>query len=429
MFLDPKLLRRITIDITANCNSFCPGCLRRVASDVPRLGLKEGDINPAIQVGHKGNMPLSTVKNIFTPTVMGGLKTLDFNGTFGDCIMHPDLIPILHHIADVSDSQKEQRKANDRNRRTDLWISTNGGVRDKVFWTELGKLASERYNPNNSEVIFALEGTDDKTHQMYRRKVPYEAVLERAQWFMDAGGTAVWQIIEFEHNKHQIPDARKLAEEYGFSRFDIRRSRMAEHISNSLREEAIRTGVMTVAEKETSYEHSGFSKVKKKDMSEGAEHSHTTEAYKEMEVKAKKIVVEKFNDNMDDYANNCSIWCQWGNEGKLQIEWDGRVHVCCHMTAYFGRPWNKDSANEQGQPDNEYQNYYVNKYDDNWNYTSHHTLEDILHHKFYQKDLHDSWKNKVDDPEKPRLNICIDNCGSIATELRSEKEERIILGE
>ena len=66
MFLNPKLLRRITIDITANCNSFCPGCLRRVASDVPRLGLKEGDINPAIQVGHKGNMPLSTVKNIFT---------------------------------------------------------------------------------------------------------------------------------------------------------------------------------------------------------------------------------------------------------------------------------------------------------------------------------------------------------------------------
>ena len=132
---------------------------------------------------------------------------------------------------------------------------------------------------------------------------------------------------------------------------------------------------------------------------------------------------------MDDYANNCSIWCQWGNEGKLQIEWDGRVHVCCHMTAYFGRPWNKDSANEQGQPDNEYQNFYVNKYDNQWNYTSHHTLEDILHHKFFQKDLHDSWKNKVDDPEKPRLNICIDNCGSIATELRSKKEERIILGE
>ena len=84
MFLNPKKLRRITIDITANCNSFCPGCLRRVSSDVPRLGLKEGDINPAIKVGHKGNMPLETVKNVFTPTVMGGLKTLDFNGTFGD---------------------------------------------------------------------------------------------------------------------------------------------------------------------------------------------------------------------------------------------------------------------------------------------------------------------------------------------------------
>ena len=56
-----------------------------------------------------------------------------------------------------------------------------------------------------------------------------------------------------------------------------------------------------------------------------------------------------------------------------------------------------------------------------------HTLEDILHHKFFQEDLQDSWNNRTDDPEKPRLNICIDNCGSIATKLRSKKEERIEL--
>ena len=30
------------------------------------------------------------------------LKTLDFNGTFGDCIMHPDLIEILHHQLDLN---------------------------------------------------------------------------------------------------------------------------------------------------------------------------------------------------------------------------------------------------------------------------------------------------------------------------------------
>ena len=112
MFLNPTKLRRITIEITANCNSFCPQCLRRVASDVPNLGLKEGDVNPAIKVGRAGNMPLETVKNIFTPIVMGGLKTLDFNGTFGDAINHPDLIEILHYIADTSDSQEKVRKAN-----------------------------------------------------------------------------------------------------------------------------------------------------------------------------------------------------------------------------------------------------------------------------------------------------------------------------
>ena len=75
----------------------------------------------------------------------------------------------------------------------------------------------------------------------------------------------------------------------------------------------------------------------------------------------------------------------------------------------------------------EYHNSYVAKYDDHWNYTSHHTLEDILHHKFFQKDLQESWNNRVDDPDKPRLDVCVDNCGSIATELRDKKEDRISL--
>lgn len=427
MFLDPSKLRRITIEITANCNSFCPQCLRRVASDVPHLGLKEGDVNPAIKVGSAGNMPMSTVKNIFTPLVMGGLKTLDFNGTFGDAINHPDLIEILHYIADVSDSQKKQREANGRNRRTDLWVSTNGAIRDKQFWTDLGHLASERFNPNNSEMIFALDGTDDKTHQLYRRGCSYEKVLENARYFMEAGGKAIWQIIEFDHNKHQIEEAKELAEKLGFVRIDVRRSRFAERISNQLREKAIETGVMSVKEKETDFKHTGFTKVKKKDMSKGAEHDSTTDNYKEMEKKAKEIVVEQFNDDMDDYANKCNIWCQWGNEGKLQIEWDGRVHVCCHMTAYFGRPWRKDMANKDGTPNNPYHNHYVAKYDPHWNYTSHRKLEDILGHQFFQKDLQDSWNNRIDDPDKPRLDVCVDNCGSIATKLRDKKEDRISL--
>tara|TARA_A100001011_G_C14273809_1_gene828223 strand:+ start:741 stop:2039 length:1299 start_codon:yes stop_codon:yes gene_type:complete len=426
MFLDPTKLRRITVEITANCNSFCPQCLRRVSGDIPHLGLKEGDVNPAIKVGTAGNMPMETIKNIFTPVVMGGLKTLDLNGSFGDAINHPQMLDILHHIADESDKQEAVRKANGRNRRTDLWVSTNGAMRNKEFWTELGHLASTRFNPNNSELIFALDGTDDKTHQLYRRGCSYEKVLENARYFMEAGGKAIWQIIEFDHNKHQIDEAKRLAKELGFVRIDVRRSRWAERISNQLREKAIETGVVSVKEKETDFDHKGFGNVKKKKF-ENKSHKPPEDHYKSMEEKAKKIVVEKFDNSMDDYANNCNIWCSWGNEGKLQIEWDGRVHVCCHFTSYFARSWRKDVSNPDGTPNNTYHNNYVAKYDPYWNYTSHNKLEDVLGHRFYQKDLQDSWNNRTDDPEKPRLEICVDNCGSIVQELRNKKEDRISL--
>ena len=52
---------------------------------------------------------------------------------------------------------------------------------------------------------------------------------------MEAGGKAIWQIIEFDHNKHQIEYAKELAAKYGFVRIDVRRSRLAERICNSVK--------------------------------------------------------------------------------------------------------------------------------------------------------------------------------------------------
>ena len=42
-------------------------------------------------------------------------------------------------------------------------------------------------------------------------------------------------------------------------------------------------------------------------------------AIKQWKRKLKKIVVDEFDNDMDDYANNCSIWCQWGNEGNYKL--------------------------------------------------------------------------------------------------------------
>jgi sulfatase maturation enzyme AslB (radical SAM superfamily) len=96
-----------------------------------------------------------------------------------------------------------------------LNLNTNGGYRDQDFWEELGSL--------NASVNFALDGLEDTNH-IYRINVDYHKVIENAATFMKHGGRATWVFIEFDWNKHQIDDAKKLAETMGFERFILKKS-------------------------------------------------------------------------------------------------------------------------------------------------------------------------------------------------------------
>ena len=44
--------------------------------------------------------------------------------------------------------------------------------------------------------------------------------MDRAKWFIDSGGVAIWKWIAFKHNVHQEEETRALAKTLGFVRFD-----------------------------------------------------------------------------------------------------------------------------------------------------------------------------------------------------------------
>jgi hypothetical protein len=46
-------------------------------------------------------------------------------------------------------------------------------------------------------------------------------VIKNASIFIAAGGTAVWKMIDFDHNRHQQHQARRLSGEMGFRQFDL----------------------------------------------------------------------------------------------------------------------------------------------------------------------------------------------------------------
>jgi hypothetical protein len=68
-----------------------------------------------------------------------------------------------------------------------------------------------------------FEGLEDTNH-LYRQKVKWERVMENAKAFIDRGGHAKWDFIVFKHNEHQVDEARQLAMDMGFEKFQVKKT-------------------------------------------------------------------------------------------------------------------------------------------------------------------------------------------------------------
>lgn len=180
-----KDIKHVHLEVSSLCNARCPLCPRNFYGYPYNDGYEER------------NLTLADVKKIFPKQFVQQLSKVDINGNFGDMVMNEESVDIVRYF-----------RENDVN----VLISTNGGARPKQFWQELGNLGCT--------IWFCLDGLED-THSIYRQDTVFETVLKNAQTFIKAGGRAVWKWIPFDHNKHQIEEAKRRALELGFSKFLI----------------------------------------------------------------------------------------------------------------------------------------------------------------------------------------------------------------
>jgi MoaA/NifB/PqqE/SkfB family radical SAM enzyme len=96
-----------------------------------------------------------------------------------------------------------------------IMLYTNGSIRSTTWWSNL---AGKKYD--NLEVIFSIDGIEDTNH-LYRVGLDYTTIIKNAQAFIKAGGTAIWKMIVFKHNEHQIDKIKLLAQQLGFSEFRL----------------------------------------------------------------------------------------------------------------------------------------------------------------------------------------------------------------
>lgn len=178
-------IRHVHLEISSECNSECPQCPRNFHGYPLNQGYQEH------------SMTLTEAKTIFSPAFLQQINTILINGNFGDIVMCADAPDIVDYFRSINPT-------------IEIIVSTNGGARNQDFWQRLARAGCE--------IFFCIDGLED-THSIYRRNTSYTTIIKNAQTFMLAGGKAKWKFIIFDHNQHQIDQARAIADQMGFAKF------------------------------------------------------------------------------------------------------------------------------------------------------------------------------------------------------------------
>ena len=171
---------------TSRCNAACPMCARNTNG--------EGCVVPL------QDLSLELFKTQVSACI-DQLEKVFFCGAVGDPCADKTLLDKISWI-------KLQRKD------IVVGINTNGSIRNPIWWTQCGKLLDGIYD----YVVFSIDGLEDTNH-IYRVGVQFEKIMENAQAYIDTGASAHWDMLVFDHNKHQIEQCKHLAGSMGFTWF------------------------------------------------------------------------------------------------------------------------------------------------------------------------------------------------------------------
>lgn len=179
----------VHLEPTTNCNAACPQCMRTRTSFEPN------------------ELSLNDVKRLFDTGVLMQLEKIYMCGNYGDPASAREAIDMYEYFKSI-------------NPNITIGMNTNGGIRSTDWWGRLAKIMS---GPNDY-VVFSIDGLEDTNH-IYRKNVRWSKIMENAKAFIDNGGHAHWDMLVFEHNKHQVDNAYMLAKSMGFGRFRAKVSR------------------------------------------------------------------------------------------------------------------------------------------------------------------------------------------------------------
>ena len=102
-----------------------------------------------------------------------------------------------------------------KNNNCKLSITTNGSSKTKKWWNALKGILDD-----NDNVTFSIDGLEDTNH-LYRKNAKWKSIMDAIDSIKDGKCKIIWKYIVFNHNQHQIKEAKKLSTKLGFDHFKL----------------------------------------------------------------------------------------------------------------------------------------------------------------------------------------------------------------
>lgn len=258
-------IKMVHLEITSKCQASCPMCTRNIQGGIENPWMELSEIS------------LEEFKEWFPVDFIKQLERLYMCGNTGDPVVAKDTLKIFKYLRET-------------NPNIVLSMNTNGSARPLHFWQDLAK--------TGVNVRFGIDGLED-THHLYRIGTDFNKIIENAKAFIEQGGYASWDMLVFDHNKHQVSTCEQLSKDIGFKEFIIK---------NTSR---FKEGYHPVLKKDGTTSHILFPSIKSKEIT-------------------KSVVEYKVEENRE-------IHCKVQSEKNLYINAQGHVAPCCWLD-FLGVP-------------------------------------------------------------------------------------------
>jgi len=365
-----KNVKRLHIELSSRCNASCPACSRNYSGGPVADGLELTDLS------------LSNIKRMVPVEIANNLVGINFCGNVGDPGMAPDLIPILEYFREQSPKIVQQ-------------LRTNGGMRNEKFWTTLGNFFVKQPPPRDNHlfskagVVFSVDGLEDTNH-IYRRGVVWEKLIRNMRAYSATGAFAVWEWLLFEHNEHQVEEARTIAKELGFE-FIVKNPLGFGEYEDSL-------SGMNVYGKDGDYEYTIWPTKYTGHRKEPLFGNKVDFSY------MNRLTIPILPEFSKELEKNSEIVCksiEHSESKEIYISANGYMLPCCFLGGVFGQFHSSYSRYQFNKMINDYGLDVFN--------LKNQSMLDIIQGPDFSKFFLDGWK--ADTIENGKLLYCLETCG------------------